>query len=113
MKSKIISEAPINIVDVKEVLDQEVKKNKQLNFRAQKTLEYLEQTVSLSPEKAKKLKDALVKLNISRLRDVQINKIIDLLPKTSNELKVILQSYNLTLTNDQIKNIIDAVIEFS
>jgi len=64
-------------------------------------------------DKAKKLKDALLKLNISRLKDVQVNKIIDLLPKTPNELKVILQGYNLTLTNDQIKSIIDKVIEFA
>lgn len=113
MKSKILNESSINIVEVKEILDETIKKEKQLNFRAQKTLEYLEQTASMPVDKAKKLKDALLKLNISRLKDVQVNKIIDLLPKTPNELKVILQGYNLTLTNDQIKSIIDKVIEFA
>lgn len=113
MKSKILNESSINIVEVKEILDETIKKEKQLNFRAQKTLEYLEQTTSIPFDKAKKLKDALLKLNISRLKDIQINKIIDLLPKTPNELKVILQGYNLTLTNDQIKSIIDKVIEFA
>jgi len=44
MKSKILNESSINIVEVKEILDETIKKEKQLNFRAQKTLEYLEQT---------------------------------------------------------------------
>jgi len=41
-----------------------------------------------------------------------IQKIIDITPTTINDLKVIVQSYTITLNNESMKKIVDAVNEF-
>ena len=43
---------------------------------------------------------AISKLAINRLKDEHICKVVDLLPKTPNELKLVLQGYGLSLTNE-------------
>ncbi len=111
MKEKIINETPILMGEVKEVLS-ELKKKEELNFRAQKTLDYLEQVVKLDNKKQQELKKKLEDLNVSRLRDVQIIKIINVMPKTEDELKVVLEGYNITLTKEQLQKIVSVIQEY-
>ena len=65
-----------------------------------------------------KLKDAeeimekIQKLNIPRLKDLHICKIIDLTPQTIVELKNIVQSYSLTITNDNLEKILEVLTEY-
>jgi len=91
MNPKIMSEEPINIVELREELNKIKKRDKELGFRTNKAIDYLNDFVTLKPEEAKKLYDEIVKLNVPRLKDVHVHKIIDLMPSTVDELKVILQ----------------------
>jgi len=54
-----------------------------------------------------------MKLNIPRLKEQHVHKLIDLNPTTLNELKVILQSYTITVNNESMKKIVDTINEFS
>ncbi|MBL7054323.1 hypothetical protein ISS05_01030 [Candidatus Woesearchaeota archaeon] len=110
-EKNIITETPISMYDLKEELAKIKKRDKELNFRAAKTEEYLQQVMSF--KKAGELYDKLTKLDIPRLREQHIKKIIDLLPKTVKDLKVILQGYTLTINNENAKKITDAVNKFS
>ena len=110
--TQIISETPINTYHLKKEIERIKKNQDELNFRANKTEEYLQQTSS-GIKNAEELFEKIMKLNIPRLREQQVHKIIDILPATANELKTVLQGYTLTLNNESMKKIVDAVKEFS
>lgn len=112
MKDKIISETPTNLTEVKEILSKSKEKG-ELSFRAQKTYDHLESLKLLSSKKAKELTKKLEDLKIPRLRDVHTEKLIDLLPKTVDDVKTVLQGYAVTITNDNMKKIANAIKEFT
>ena len=107
---KIISETPIDMHALREELEKVKKRDKELNFRAAKTEEYLHSFPVLknSAELYKKI-DAL---KIPRLKDIHIAKIIDILPKTLDDLKAVLQGYPITVNNDNLKKVVDTVNKF-
>ncbi len=109
-EKNIINETPISMNELKKELEKIKKRDKELNFRATKTEEYLQQISS--SKKADELYEKLSKLNIPRLKEQHIRKIIDILPTTLRDLKVVLQGYTLTVNNDNIKKIADAIIKF-
>ena len=108
---QIVSVMPIGMYQLKKELDKIKKRDNELNFRANRTEEYLNQIAEL--KNADELFDKLIKLNIPRLKEQHIHKIIDVLPVTLNELKVVLQSYTITVNNDSMKKIVDTINEFS
>ncbi|MDP7180106.1 MAG: hypothetical protein QF824_02465 [Candidatus Woesearchaeota archaeon] len=106
--ANIISEKPINVLQLKEELDQIKKRDKEeVSLRINKTEEYLHNFTSL--KNAKKLEEELTKLEIPRLKEQHIHKIIDILPKTVKDLKLVLQEYTITVNNDNMKKIVDVV----
>lgn len=107
---QIVSEAPISIYNLKKELDKIRKRDNELNFRANKTEEYLAQITEL--KNAEELFDKILKLNIPRLKEQHIHKILDIMPTTLNELKVVLQGYTITLNNESMKKIVDTINEF-
>jgi|TARA_B100002003_G_C13983833_1_gene475692 DNA-directed RNA polymerase subunit F len=105
--AEIIAENPISTYELKEELEKIKKRDKELNFRAARTEEYLSQTASF--KKATELHEKLVKLNIPRLKENHIKKIIDIMPMTVNDLKVVLQGYTVSVNNDGMKKIVDTI----
>ena len=106
----IVSEVPMDAYQLKKELERIKKRDKELDFRAAKTEEYLNQVAPYS--NADQLFDKLMKLEIPRLKEAHVHKIIDIMPSTAKDLKVILQGYTLTVNNDSIKKIVDAISEF-
>jgi DNA-directed RNA polymerase subunit F len=106
-EKNIISETPITMCELKKELERIKKRDKELNFRAAKTEEYLQQITIF--KKADELYEKLVKLNIPRLKEQHIKKIIDILPTTVKDVKVVLQGYTLTVNNENAKKIVDAI----
>ena len=107
---QIISETPINIYQLKKELERIKKRDNELNFRANRTEEYMNQITTL--KNADELFEKINSLNIPRLKEQHIHKIIDIEPTTVNELKVVLQGYPITLNNESIKKIVDTINEF-
>jgi len=112
VRPEIISERPIPMFEVAAELEKIKKKDKELNFRSKRTEEYLSQFVKLGLKKNKDLLEKVHKLKISRLKEPHIIKIIDLLPKSVADLKSILQGYTVTIKNEDMKRIVEAVKEF-
>lgn len=108
--TQIISEIPISAYALKKELERIKKTDKELNFRANRTEEYLQQV--LAHKNAEELFDKITKLSIPRLKEQHIHKIIDITPTTINELKVVLQSYTITINSESMKKIVDAINEF-
>ena len=106
-ENNIIDETPISMYELKKELEKIKKRDKELNFRATKTEEYLQQIISF--KKSDELYEKLSKLKVPRLKEQHIKKITEILPTTLDDLKVVLQGYTLTVNNENSKKIVDAV----
>jgi DNA-directed RNA polymerase subunit F len=112
MKPKVISEEALSMADARRELRKVKKRDEELSFRANKTEEYLNELTQLSDKAAKELTKKLQELEIPRLKEEHIAKIVDLLPLTKEDLKAILSHYTITIKEDNIKSILAAVDEY-
>jgi len=112
MALKVLSETPISMVSLKVELKKIKERDGELNFRANKTQEYLDMFVTLTPEQAKEIREKIVELNVPRLKEEHIVKITDLMPSTVEELKSILSGYTITVNNDNMKKIHDVISSY-
>lgn len=103
--SQIIAKEPVCMSDVKDELTKIEKRDGELSFRAQRTKEYLDSVKLPSKAKAKEIREAIEKLEIPRLKENHVNKLIDVMPSSEAEIKVILQGYTVTVTNENIGKI--------
>ncbi|HIG94606.1 MAG: hypothetical protein QT05_C0042G0004 [archaeon GW2011_AR13] len=71
---------------------------------------FIQKFTTLKPKKAVELREKLEKLDIMKLKDESIVKIIDLMPETSEDLNKIFVGLNLD--EDETKKILDIVKEF-
>ena len=51
-------------------------------------------------------------LKVPRLKDQHIAKIIDILPTTLEDLRMVLKAYPITVNNENLKKIADTVNKF-
>lgn len=107
----IVSEAPVMMSQLKEELDMIKKRDGELNFRAGKTEEYLAMFVTLTAKEGKEVFSKIKGLDIPRLKDEHIAKIVDILPTTTEEVKSIISSYPMTVSAENCKKIADLVKE--
>lgn len=107
---QITAETPIDIYQLKKELEKIRKRDSELNFRANRTEEYLQQVAAL--KNSEEIFDKLMKLNIPRLKEQHVRKIIDIAPTTVGELKALLQGYTITINNEYMKKISDVINEF-
>ena len=108
-KPEILEKEPMTIVEVKASLNKLKKRDEELGFRAGKTEEYVNQVVKLNQKQANEIKKRIQELEIPRLKNEHIVKVIDTVPGSVAELKVILQGYTLTISNDNLKKIQEIV----
>ncbi len=110
---EIIEKRPLNLALVREELKRIRKRDgDELNFRATKTEEYVNEVTKLKAKEAKELVEKLEKLDIPRLKPELIHKIVDVLPVSEKHLKVVLQGYALTVSTENQKKIFQAIEEY-
>jgi len=107
MAMEILSETPVSAYQLKEELEKIKKRDKELNFRAAKTEEHL--NILGIPKNLDELHEKISKLDIARLKDQHIRKILDIMPKSVNELKAVMQGYTLSVTSENMKKIVDII----
>ena len=109
---RIISERPITMVELSEDLDNLEKKEKELSFRANKTKSYLKQFVKIKLKDAEELRKKIEALEIPRIKERQIVKIIDMLPESLDELKMLMVGETTTISDENMKKILDVVKDY-
>ena len=102
-KPTVISQTPMTVMEVKDHLAKIKKRDEELTFRGGKVEEYLQQFNTLKPKQAEEMRQKLQELNIPRLKDLHMDKVIDVLPKYLEDLKATLQGYTVTIKDDQLK----------
>lgn len=111
MRPEIIKETPVTLAEAKGDLTRIKKRDGELTFRGNKTEEYLEQFAAVEEKKAKEIYKKIEALEIPRLKEAHICKMIDIMPTTVNELKAILQGQPVTIKEENLKKIVEALSE--
>ncbi|MBT3690867.1 hypothetical protein HOG16_01325 [Candidatus Woesearchaeota archaeon] len=107
VKMEIIKQIPINIPEMKGNIDAMKKRDKELNFRAKKVEEYLNNVTKTKTYK--ELKKELESAGITRLKEKHITLIINILPTDIDSLRTILSGENLTLKQEDLDKIMKIV----
>ena len=109
MAVQIISETPISAYQLKEEMEKIKKRDKELNFRSAKADEHLASIGT--PKNLDSLFGKIAKMDIPRLKEAHIRKVLDVMPASVKDLKVVLQGYNVSISNENLKKIADMVAE--
>ena len=109
---KILEEKPLCMADLKEELKDIKKRDEELGFRTAKVSEYLDVVKLVKAKESEELFTKIQKLNIPRVKDMHIYKIIDLMPANIMELKNIVQGYALTITNENLEKVLAILTDY-
>jgi DNA-directed RNA polymerase subunit F len=100
----VLEETSIPNYAVKEALLANQKEG-ELNFRANKTLEYLNAVPVVKKKDGEKAVAELMKLEIPRFKDVHAHKLVDAMPVGVEEVKSVLSAYTITLSKENLDRI--------
>ncbi len=100
---KVIDEKPLTLPEVKQIIE------KKEGEKIKKTLDYINKFTKLKPKEVVELKEKINKLGITRLKDKTIAKIIDLMPKDIESLRMILSQENLTVKVEDLQKILECL----
>lgn len=112
MKPEVLAKRPVSAAEVKHILKKVQERDEELSFRGGKTQDYVNEIATISMTKAKEAAKKIEGLEIPRLKEEHIIKIIDTMPTSAEHLKVIMSGYNTTITKDNLQKIVDALDEY-
>jgi DNA-directed RNA polymerase subunit F len=104
----ILEETTVPLYVVRDALEKNATQG-ELNFRANKTLEYLNAIPVVKTKEGEKLVAELQALQIPRMKDAIIHKIVDAQPGSIEELKGVLSAYTLTVTKESLEKIFEVL----
>ena len=111
--SIVLEERPISLAELKATLERIEKRDPQLGFRSTKTKEYLKKFSKLEEKKSNELIQKIKALDIPRIKDRQIIKIIDLLPTELDEIRMIFSNETTSISPENMQQILDVVKEYA
>ncbi|MCX6711710.1 MAG: hypothetical protein NT139_01570 [Candidatus Woesearchaeota archaeon] len=107
---EVLNERSVSLSELKEKLEEIKKRDKELTFRANKVKEYLDVFTKLKPKEFQDFKAKIEALQIPRLKDKHIIKILDIMPKDLDSLKTVLSAENLAIKPEEIKRILECLV---
>ena len=99
----ITEKEPLSVSEAGEFVSKNTTENTEI-------IGFVKRFSNLSPSKAKELKEKLVGLDLIKLREEHISKIIDLMPENKEDLNKIF--VDLSLEEDETNKILDTIKEF-
>ncbi|MAF99488.1 MAG: hypothetical protein CMH61_02650 [Nanoarchaeota archaeon] len=105
---QLVEEHAVSLSDVKAYIAQ-MQERGELDFRTNKTREFVENFTILEVKKKDELLKKLNDLKILRLKEPQIIKIMDFLPQTVEDVRVLLQGYPVSVSKKDMERIVGTV----
>ena len=106
---QFIEEKPLCLADTQEILKHIQKRDIELNYLSNKAKEYLDNFVTITAKQKEELYKKLKGLELTRLKEEHIMKMLDFLPKTDKELRAALVAYPLSLSKKDQDSIVEVV----
>ncbi len=101
---------PVSISEVKNILKKVEKDREELLYEQKIALEHAHKFAKLSVKKSEGLIKELLKLEF--LHEIHAYKIADILPSTEDDVKTIFAKERITLSENDIKKILDLVEKY-
>lgn len=111
----IVEKKPLTLAEVKEIVSQKTKKIKEENeenARIRNVNELLKKVVKLKADEAKKLKQEIISLNILKLKEKDIVKIIDFLPEDTEDMRKLFFGQGVNLDENEINSILEKIKKY-
>lgn len=108
---QILDEKSVSIPEVKKILDT-LKEKGELRYEQRLALNYVENFAKIGVEDAAKLSEELTSLNIPRIKEEHIAKIVDILPRNYAELNILLAKDKISLKKDIQNKIIEVIDKY-
>jgi DNA-directed RNA polymerase subunit F len=100
----------IPISDVKNILKKIEKDRKELTYEQRIALEHANKFAQLTSQKTKELIKELNKLDF--IEESHIYKLVDLIPKTNEDIKTIFAKERINLNDEKIKKILTIINKY-
>lgn len=100
-KAEILEKYPLTMSELKTELAAITKRDGELGFRASKANEYVTGFSTLSKTANNDLRKQIQELNVLRMKEDHVAKIIDLMPVNANDLNQVLAGFGLSVSKDQ------------
>jgi len=110
---EFIEEKPLTLAEVKEIMGKISKRDTELNYRSGKTKDFLENFSTIDTKTKAEIQKKLKELDLTRLKEEHIAKIIDFLPKNLEDLKVVLAAYPLSMPKKDQEAIVKVTQEYA
>jgi len=112
MKVKsIVSEEKVTLPELRSVLSgveaERIAAEKEMSYEFRRSIEHANQLAKTTPEKARDLVDALVKME--KMKPEIAYRIANIMPKTRDEVRAIFAKERFTLSPEEIDAIIELV----
>lgn len=99
----IKSSKPLTLTEIRKILEgKESEKTKQV-------IAYAKKFCNLDEKEAKALKEELLELNIAKLKEKHIVKIIDLMPEDASDVRKIFFGEDTSLEQNEIEKILQVI----
>lgn len=112
---RIISEDILTLSEVKyllnEVKAERAKEDKELGYELRKAISHAETFAKLEPESSRDFFDELMKLE--KMKPEIAVRIVDILPLTYDEIRSIYAKERYTLSEKELKDILDIVLKYT
>ncbi|MFT7615294.1 MAG: DNA-directed RNA polymerase subunit F [Candidatus Woesearchaeota archaeon] len=108
----ILSETSLNVVEVKKEIASIKKRDEELGLRSQRCEEYINQFAKLTQKAASEIKEKITSMEVPRMKEEYVNKLIDIMPVNEEDIKVVLSGYGVTVNKDNLKKINDVLDDF-
>ena len=108
---EILEEEPISTAEAMEHIKKIPKKD--MTFEQKQAYDHINKMSKLNSKKAKEMKEELNKLEIRKLKEIQIIRIIDLLPKTADELRFIVADTQTSFDSEESEKIMQVVKKYA
>ena len=106
---KVIETKPVGMPEAREIMSS-LEKDKELSYEQKLATEHLNKFTKLKPADAKKfLEELSAVLRMSEETKIQI---LNLLPKTAEELRMIFTRENFSLKDNEIKKILEIIKKY-
>ncbi len=95
---------PINLVEIQDILDKTKENEGEL-------LGFVKKFTKLKPTQSKDLRNKIEALDLIKIDEKHINKLIELLPKNKEDINQIFS--DVSLNEDEIQKLLDTIKEFN
>lgn len=107
----LIEKQAISYSEVSAIIDEKAK-SRELTYREDKIKEYLKNFSKLNLKKYNDAKKELLALNIARLEEEHIVKVLDIMPKNGTELRAIVSHSGTVLVDQSVTSILDVLNKY-